>query len=736
MAYLSQMCYSLWDKIGDIVSGFFAIIPQIMYFIFTSIASLLDMFQYVFRKVAGLDVYYVNGKEKTGDVVIDLIEGILGINKEYSALTTVFWSMIIFGVILLILMTILSIIKIHYNYKSYHENKKDSPFYVIKLSLKALASMALIPLCTMFGLYLSTVLFRALDSITTSASNNTMSSVFESDAIDSFSYSTKNGGSEGRVYASYDFFGYGEWTNSDTFSGIIFKACANDCNRVRKGAYTPNSSLWDNAGVFYTTSTSDAREIVAKQIDYAFANNLKLNTSHTFLIDGKEEALNAIASSLTYGPSLAFAAKLVNVTNFSKYNVGLVWYFYNLWGFNFIIAFASIALCIALFGNILFGMFMRIIISGVLFIIYPAVTGIMPFDEGRGLKSWRKEFISYLISSYASILAMNIFFLILPVFNSISFFNNALVDGIANTIIIIAGLTLVKRFIGIVSQFVGAKDLNEIGEGLKKEAANPAMKAAKTSYKFGSASISFFGVGKALKKDFKESKTGQKIINSKAGKAVSSAIQGVASKLKNSKLGVGIKKASVKVINFSKKLVGAGQKAKDKFNKVMEKTPVKYIAGMLGVPVDAFSESVYEDVEETDENGNVVIKKKRRVGTDKDGKPIYEEKKKATAIIKNAFVDFAGAALKLAGNVTGLSSALKTFEKNTGIVSDAKGKIDSFAQSLGLIGEKETLFKKDQEQKLREKRKKIKSTFVDTAALETNSRKTLEEIKEIVKNIK
>ena len=72
MANLS-MLGGVMDKLANIISGFFAIIPQLMYFLYTSIGSLLDLFQFVFRKIAGLDVYYVNGAEKTGDFVIELI---------------------------------------------------------------------------------------------------------------------------------------------------------------------------------------------------------------------------------------------------------------------------------------------------------------------------------------------------------------------------------------------------------------------------------------------------------------------------------------------------------------------------------------------------------------------------------------------------------------------------------------------------------------------------------------
>ena len=166
----SQLLASLWTKIGDIVAGFFAIIPQAMYFLYTSLASIIDLCQFIFRKLAGLETYYYNDNIKSGDILIDFIEGVLGINKQYSALNTVFWSLIIFGVIVLILMTILTLIKAHYNYDS----EKSSPSYIIRKSVKAIFTMALVPLCTLFGLYLSQAMFKALDSIT---SNNVESQI-------------------------------------------------------------------------------------------------------------------------------------------------------------------------------------------------------------------------------------------------------------------------------------------------------------------------------------------------------------------------------------------------------------------------------------------------------------------------------------------------------------------------------------------------------------------------------
>ncbi len=758
-----SMLSSIWTKIGDILSGFFAIIPQTMYFIYTSMASLLDMFQFVFRKLAGLDVYYVNGTEKSGDIIVQFIEGILGINNHYSALTTVFWSLVIFGVIVLVLMTIFTIIKAHYNYDA----KKSSPSYIIKNTIKALATMAIIPACTLFGLYLGTALFRALDTITTQASSSQLGEYFEGDAIANLAYSTaeqdeKEG--QGRRYAGYDFFGAREWSNTQTFTGIMFEACSSSANRVRYGSYTAGSAKtdtdeetgdttitdfgvgsWDNAGIFYTTRNANSQEWVAKQIDYAFANNLALANPHTIRVAGLEEASIAIGSSLTYGPSAGFSFGLINVKSFSKYNVGLVWYYYNLWSFNFILAFAGIVICLTLFTNVLFGMFMRIIISAVLFMIFPPIVGITPFDEGNAVKSWRKEFISYITSAYAAVAAMNIFFLLLPAFNAISFFNNALLDGICSMLIIMAGLTVIKRFISIVSNFVGAKNLDEIGAGIKKEAASPVMKGLATTVSLGTGALKVAKFPKRTVERFAGSHTGKKVARGLDNLGTKIKGSKVANKLKNSKFGgwaaqkktnAKTKMANVKtsVKNFGGKLYGAGQKGATAVNKLLDKTPVKLGLSMLGIPVDTHLESEYKEY--VDDEGKTKIG--RVVGHDEDGKAIYEEKKSGLGIIKNAFVDFSKVTLTAAKDITGLKGIFDKIDKDTDTFSDLRGAANDIIkeayQAVRAAGSYKPPFKTKKMKKKEEEEEQINETILNLNANETASRVALKKIEDIVDN--
>ena len=541
---ISMMLKSSWfQKLVDFIVGLFAFIPQIMYFLYTCCASILDFLQYLIRKLAGLDVYYVDGVEQQGDIVVSFVRGILGIDKSpaYSSLTTVFWSLVIFGCILLVLTTIFSIIKAHYNYDA----KKSHPMTIIGSSLKSLALMAIVPIVAVFGLYLSQIVLQTLDEITgtqtasVSGFDSNMqefSNVFQAGYIgtrkaeDSVSEDAA-ADMRGKTYTNYDFFGTVAYTNTATFSGVMFKTAAYECNRVRLGSYSPPSSKdsndkWDNFGVFFSTNDGTAKEDVANQIDYAFSNALKLKTPHSVDFKAGEEAGYVLAGSFTSPYSAITLSGLAKVKCFSKYNVGLVWYYYNLWTFNYLLGFAGITAFLVVLGNVTFGLIVRMIQLLALFFVFPPLIGVAPLDGGSSFGKWRKQFISDTLMAYGAIIGMNIFFLILPFLNTISFFNTVILDNIMNVIIMLAGLTMVTKLISMISDFIGAGDANKTGEETRKATTDLAskglqktMKAATFATKFtrmagGNPVLS--GIGKGF------SALGSKVAGTKFGRKVSS----------------------------------------------------------------------------------------------------------------------------------------------------------------------------------------------------------------------
>ena len=174
----ASMLLGIFSWISDLVQeikNFFRamvdLIPKLFYLLYTSLACVIDILQLFFRKLAGLDVYYVEGEAITGDLVTNFITGILGINPHglaYSALSTVFYAMIVFGVIVCFIATLVAIIKSHY---TYDEKSAKGPMQYIYTAGKAIINMVAVPIIVVLGLYVSEALLTALDSITSTNSS-------------------------------------------------------------------------------------------------------------------------------------------------------------------------------------------------------------------------------------------------------------------------------------------------------------------------------------------------------------------------------------------------------------------------------------------------------------------------------------------------------------------------------------------------------------------------------------
>jgi len=498
---LNSMLCGIWENIKNFAKGVYALIPQFLYFIYTCAASLLDAMQFVIRKLAGLDVYYVNGVKTQGDIVYDVVIGILGINgvpEKYSSLATVFWSMVIFGGMLLVLSTIFAIIRSHYA----TDTSKANPFNIIRSAVKTLFMMAIIPLASVFGIYLANVLLQALDEITSPASNLQIEEVYKNSSRDYTSFFEKGNASNGaETYASYDFFTFGSYTNTATFSGIMFEICANNANRVRGNSYTASKAStkgtddrwkegkWSDFGIFTSTVDDEAlrKEEVATMIDTAFAFNLRTKDPQIASLHGTESW--ELVSSFTYFQSGVWYLATINFRSFSKYNVGLVWYYYDLWSFNFFIAFAGMSVAITFLSSVVFGLIVRMIECLALFVIFPPLVGMGPMDGNKAIGKWKKQFIGDVLMGYGAVIGLNLIFLILNEIDKMTFFQSSLLNRLSQMAIILAMLAVLKDLVKLVSSFIGGGDANEIGGKTKGDVKKAATKAADVTLKAGKAAL-------------------------------------------------------------------------------------------------------------------------------------------------------------------------------------------------------------------------------------------------------
>lgn len=476
-----------------------------MYFLYAAVASCLDAMQLLMRRLAGLDVYYVNmdggnitggtGSAVTGDPVMEFIYGILGIGENagsYQALNTTFWSLAIFAVIVLVVSTMVALIKSHYQ----EDGAKTAPLQYIYTAIKAILTFCIVPFAVIIGLMTSNFLLSTLDSITAgSGTEEAVVGIYGPQATNLLNAHTDESGH--RYYSRYDFFGFGEAANSTTFSGALFKASAYEANRVRMGSMGQESGgSWTGFFTFdgllgpgssgYAAAT-DKREYVAYQIDYAFQNNLDLAGLYYApqIYDATGDDLFLTISSIDV---FALAGA---VPTFSKYNVGLVWAYYNLWKFNFMVGIASIIVCFGIFISIIIGLMSRLIKSIILFLIYAPTLGLAPMDDFGAFKKWRTEFMQQILMAFGSVIGMNIFFLVLPYINNIAFFNIYLIDAIVSIVVMVTGLMIIKSLVSFFSGLVGGADALKEGDDIKGDLGKTLATSAKVAVGVGSAVTRF-----------------------------------------------------------------------------------------------------------------------------------------------------------------------------------------------------------------------------------------------------
>ncbi len=481
----------LWAGFGDMLLNLFACIPKLMYLLATSFLSILDVLQLLVRKLAGLDSYYIDGELQSGDIVEDLITGI--VTNRYPALNNVFWSFIILGVIILFVTTIIALIRNEYTPEKDGSNSKSK---VMGRTFKAVLTFCIVPIATMFGVYLCNVVLQAMDSV--SSGQTAASIALDTDLL---RHETINvGGREVEAWSCYNLFGTRIYTTTTPFSGLVFKVGAYNANRVRttqgtdleysgSGTITGTRDFYallqmttdgaTNMGGLFTGGANDHEEVATK-IDEAFANNVVLLTPQVVNYpDGYIASHNLVSFDLITGAQTLWLQSGKSVDSLNRFNTALVWYYYDLWNFNIILAFGAGIIMIAIFINIIFGLMRRIIECVALFLISPSLAAIMPLDDGNAFKKWFSKFVGKILSAYGAVIGLNLIMIILPYITTINFFNIPLVDTIIDTLFVIVGLVIVKSFMKMLSELIGADDAQSMGDDIAKQVGQNSAKALK-----------------------------------------------------------------------------------------------------------------------------------------------------------------------------------------------------------------------------------------------------------------
>lgn len=508
-----SMLNGIIDDIKNRITAFFSLIPKLMYMMITMIFSILDLFQSLFRKVAGLDaVYFVSDNgvaTPVGGDGNDIVLTILSNNVIRDAML----AMILLATLLLFVFTIIAILKTEYNSD---DAKSASKSKIIAKSLRALGMFFLVPVICYMGIFLSNFLLMTLDQATA-----TLPTGLSSESAEVF---------EQGYY--FDLFGTPIKTTNTPFSGMAFRAAAFNANRIRNNKKFADALAFDGEsdgnGITFgktflpTTENSSGvatgREIAASRVDDAFANTYLLK-------EGKQVSINNRIAKISNSGARAELTKHSTtiildegdndrtITMMSKFRVNLVWFFYDLWQYDFVLGLGVVIAMTVIILNITLGVMKRVFDLVILTIVAPPIAAMMPLDNGDAFKKWRVKYVAKTIQAYGPIVAMNLFFMIVPFIRQFSFFGVSIgglyipispADYLIQSFFVIVGLVAVKDTSKLLSDMIGAEDANESGGKMAGEVTGTAMKSAAVMSK-GVATLGKVGIdtvaapGKALK---------------------------------------------------------------------------------------------------------------------------------------------------------------------------------------------------------------------------------------------
>lgn len=421
--------------LDNLINEILYFIPKVMYFLWASLTQIIDLCQALFRKLVGLDTYYMAGNkvEQSGDILFAIFRNTFLGEGVYKSMNTAFWSITLLGLILLFITTIAGILRNEYTPDKEKLNSKSG---VMKNAFKALISLIVIPLTCFFCLFVGNSVIVAVDAAT---QPQTAATVVISEEVEGLtSYELDNGK---KTYSAFALWGTTVPTSYTPISGIIFRAACTDANRVRLSDDFYNNVIMmkDEVPEGYTTNFNafnhaDSQEECANMIDEAFELNIKItNPSKLYTVE-------------IIGGNTGLWHNEKVVSSFNRFNVGMISYYYDLWHFDFIVAFAFAIFIGKLFLEITLGLMQRLIeIMGLIFFL-PIVASFMPVDNGAGFGKWRAHFITKTLSAYVTIISLNIFFIIYPLLKQFQFFGPGfeIVDRLLSSIFVLAGLLSIK----------------------------------------------------------------------------------------------------------------------------------------------------------------------------------------------------------------------------------------------------------------------------------------------------
>ena len=131
--------------------------------------------------------------------------------------------------------------------------------------------------------------------------------------------------------------------------------------------------------------------------------------------------------------------------------------YYDLGEMNFVVGILGGLVMLVMFVVSSITFIQRIFDIILLYIISPVSVSTIPLDEGNRFRVWKDMLISKILGAYGIILVMNLFFLIMPQVNRMTFFSNRYENGVVYILFMIGGAFAITKANLVISQLCGSQ---------------------------------------------------------------------------------------------------------------------------------------------------------------------------------------------------------------------------------------------------------------------------------------
>ncbi len=485
------------------------LIFNFLYFICKWFLVFIDFCQSMFRSLVGLGP--VPGSDAGSKNI--LFDGVLNNSMVRGA----FFAILALSFFLVFGFALVQIIRTEWT----TEGGKNAKGPIIKSALKSFFLFFLIPFCSMLGVYVSNMLLGVVDVATAggTGSSSIAGKIFRSAVDDAnpirrleqlkqenkTSYEDLNDSVEWVNGGFGTLIGYGIIGRYDVNTGIYWWEADGEygllhSNRGEKKVYYDNATKSIKGFSLITVSDGSIHDgITAEALDEVFSRYTYSENVVTITGKSSEASANNKASNLSIG-------MILNYTNQDA-----VYFFYNMHSINYIVMIVASWFALSALTSTLFGLVMRMYKVAILFIISPYPVSLSVLDNGSALNKWKGKFIGELFSAYGVVVGLNLFFILLPVFDNLVLFeNNNFFNSLAQMLFVIIGCYMIKDIVSTVSEFTGGGDVLKTGEGMKKQVSNGVVSGiskavgiatgigAGASAAASAASQAIHGVGQAM----------------------------------------------------------------------------------------------------------------------------------------------------------------------------------------------------------------------------------------------